>query len=225
MKNLILSSVILTLLFGCKKNVDDVVPSIKQEEVNNYKTVVIGNQTWMKDNLDVVTYRNGDTIPEVEDKTQWSNLTTGAWCYTYDTSNGKIYGKVYNYYAVQDPRGLVPEGWHLPSQTDFQILSNFLGGDSIAGGKLKSTGTLESNTGLWYSPNLGATNSSGFNALPGGGRTDNGCVMGPGYYVIYWTTSVYNDYGQGILLSSVKEEIFFQNYFKNYANYIRCIKN
>jgi len=131
----------------------------------------ICDQDWMVKNLDVTTYRNGDPIPQVTDPSVWTALTTGAWCY-YDNnlSNGAIYGKLYNWYAVNDSRGLAPIGWHVPSHAEWTILSNCLGGYAIAGGKMKSTGTLEGGTGLWLSPNTGSTNSSGFTARPSGIR-------------------------------------------------------
>jgi uncharacterized protein (TIGR02145 family) len=130
-------------------------------------SVTIGTQTWMLRNLDVTTYRNGDPIPEITDQTQWNNLTTGAWCYyNNDSANGAIYGKLYNWYAVNDPRGLAPVGYHVPSLAEYILLRDYLGGASIAGGALKETGTTH-----WQSPNTGATNSSGFTLLGSGVRT------------------------------------------------------
>jgi len=116
-------------------------------------------------NLDVDHYRNGDPIPEVQDSAQWVNLKTGAWCY-YNNSDslGKIYGKFYNWYAVNDPRRLAPIGYHVPSDAEWTVLSTFLGGNKGSGGKMKETDTTH-----WSSPNKGATNSSGFTALPGVG--------------------------------------------------------
>ena len=137
--------------------------------------IIIGNQVWMPYNLNVDKYRNGDTIPEVTDNTDWGNLTTGAWCYyNNDPANGEIYGKLYNWYAVNDPRGLAPVGYQIPSNEDFTELSNFLGGDAIAGEAMKESGTSH-----WNSPNI-ATNSSGFNALPAGVRTLYGDFLGIG---------------------------------------------
>lgn len=129
-------------------------------------TVIIGSQIWTSQNLDVTTYQNGDPIPEVTDATAWAALTTGAWCYyNNDPANGAIYGKLYNWYAVNDPRGLAPLGFHIPTNTEWATLSTYLGGDSAAGGKMKTTGTS-----IWQSPNSGATNDSGFSGLPGGFR-------------------------------------------------------
>jgi uncharacterized protein (TIGR02145 family) len=133
---------------------------------NTYLPVTICDQTWTKSNLNVSHYRNGDVIPQVTDPTAWANLTTGAWCYyNNDQSNGTIYGKMYNWYAVNDPRGLAPQGWHVPTDEEWTRLTNCLGGVSVAGAKMKEVGTT-----YWSTPNLGATNSSRFTSLPGGQR-------------------------------------------------------
>ncbi|MFA6571391.1 MAG: fibrobacter succinogenes major paralogous domain-containing protein, partial [Bacteroidota bacterium] len=144
-------------------------PSLSEKETDS--TILIGTQVWMKKNLDVDHYRNGDTIPEVKDPKIWAKLKTGAWCY-YGNSldEGKIYGKLYNWFAVNDPRGLAPAGWHIPTDTEWTTLTSNLGGESGAGGKMKSKGTLEGDDGLWFRPNTGASNESGFSALPGGWR-------------------------------------------------------
>jgi uncharacterized protein (TIGR02145 family) len=112
-----------------------------------YKTVVIGNQTWMAENLNVASFRNGDPIPEAKTKEEWDKATAEgkpAWCYyNNDTANGKIYGKLYNFHAVDDTRGLAPKGWHVPSDSEFTILTDYLGGESIAGKKMKIVGVYE----------------------------------------------------------------------------------
>jgi uncharacterized protein (TIGR02145 family) len=129
--------------------------------------IQIGTQKWQRRNLDVSTYRNGDPIPYVADEITWANLTTGAWCwFNNDPELGKIYGKLYNWYAATDPRGLAPVGWHVPTNAEWTTLTTFVGNN---GGALKQTGTT-----LWNSPNTGATNSTRFTALPGGFRQDSG---------------------------------------------------
>jgi uncharacterized protein (TIGR02145 family) len=136
-------------------------------------TVVIGTQQWMRENLDVMTYRNGDVIPQVTDNTAWAGLTTGAWCwYSNSADNGTIYGKLYNWYAVNDSRGLAPQGWHIPTDAEWTTLGNLLGGDAVAGGKMKTTGTTR-----WNTPNTSATNESGFAGLPGGNRNSDGTFV------------------------------------------------
>jgi uncharacterized protein (TIGR02145 family) len=155
-------------------------------------TILINNQLWMGCNLDVEVYRNGDTIPQVTDPNEWISIKTGAWCYyNNDPAMGAIYGKLYNHYALSDIRGLIPEGWHLPSDEEWTELENFLGGTKVAGGKLKSTGTIESGDGLWFSPNKDATNESNFSAEPAGIRDMNGNFLNLGYYTNYWTSTGY----------------------------------
>lgn len=145
--------------------------------------VQIGTQVWMTKNLNVSRYRNGDLIPQVTNPNQWSNLTTGAWCYyANNTEIGTTYGKLYNWYAVNDPRGLAPQGWHVPSDAEWSILTTFLGGLGLAGGKLKAT------TG-WNSPNTAATNSSRFTGFPGGSRNSSGTFDQIGYSGVWWSSS------------------------------------
>ena len=148
------------------------------------KTETIATQRWMDKNLEGVTYRNGDVIPQVTDATTWAALTTGAWCYyNNDPANGAIYGKLYNWYAVNDPRGLAPQGWHIPTDAEWTTLSTLLGGESVAGGKMKTTGTTR-----WTTPNTNATNESGFSGLPGGNRSNSGAFTNVGNYG-YWQSS------------------------------------
>lgn len=171
------------------------VNAVKVFNDKEYKTVKIGDQVWMLENLNVSRYRNGDSIPEVRDPVKWKNLTTGAWCYYYNyPDNGQKYGKLYNWYAVTDPRGLAPAGWHVPSLSEWELLDSLLGMEP--GVKLKSTS-------YWYIPdkksirrlrldaeNYGATNSSGFTALPGGYRYFEGSFFGLTTYGYWWSSSV-----------------------------------
>ena len=151
----------------------------------NLSNVKIGEQTWMVKNLDVDHYRNGDPIPQVTDQTAWANLTTGAWCYyNGDATQGSTYGKLYNWYAVSDPRGLAPAGWHIPSDEEWTTLEKSLGGSSVAGGKMKETGTLH-----WETPNSGGNNSSGWAGLPGGCRSVNGFFSSVKENGFWWSSS------------------------------------
>lgn len=126
--NITCAFLILLALTPC---IDNLHAQVTAQDGKIYKTVKIGNHVWMSENLDVSIYRNGDTIPEVQDGSKWINLKTGAWCYYENKSeNGKIYGKLYNWYAVNDPRGLAPKGWNIPSTTEWQILNNSLTGGS-----------------------------------------------------------------------------------------------
>jgi len=151
-------------------------------------SVTIGTQVWTDKNLDVTTYRNGDVIAQITNTTDWVNATTGAWCYyNNDPANGAIYGKLYNWYAVNDPRGLAPQGWHIPTDPEWTTLSTYLGGASVAGGKMKSTGTTR-----WTRPNTSATNESGFAGLPGGGRYYDGTFSTVGGYGYWWSATENN---------------------------------
>lgn len=154
-------------------------------------SIRIGSQIWMDKNLDGTHYRNGDPLIHATTPEEWIAANTageGAWAYyDYDPANGEIYGKLYNWYAVNDPRGLAPEGWHVPSPLE---VSKLRGTVQYNGGKLKSTGTLEAGTGLWQSPNTGATNKSNFTALPGGFCDDAfGAFYGQGIVANFWTNT------------------------------------
>lgn len=152
---------------------------------NSYRIIQIGNQWWMTENLKVTHYRNGSAIPNVTGNSDWINLTTGAYCnYDNDGSNADTYGSIYNWYVVNDRRKIAPEGWHVPSDSEWQTLVDYLGGSSVAGGKLKETGTSH-----WISPNTGATNESGFSALPGGYRYYHGTYISMGYDTHFWSST------------------------------------
>ena len=146
--------------------------------------VVIGTQKWTNRNLNVSTYRNGVTIPQVTDPTTWAGLTTGAWCYyNNDPTTEATYGKLYNWYAVNDSRGLAPLGYHIPSNTEWNTLITYLGGSGIAGGKIKETGLSH-----WLTPNTEATNESAFTALPTGYRYFDGVSYNIGKYSYFWSS-------------------------------------
>jgi uncharacterized protein (TIGR02145 family) len=182
-------------------------------------TVVIGTQQWMEKNLEVSTYRDGTVIPEVTDPTAWLALTTGAWCYyNNDPLNGAIYGKLYNWYAVNDSRGLCPAGWHVPTISEWTTLSTLLGGDAVAGGKMKTPGTTR-----WSGSNLSATNSSGFAGLPGGSRSNIFEDVGNKAY--WWSSSQgTHDVWARSLISS-HGYISVVGSFPDYGYSVRCIRD
>ena len=196
-------------------------------------TVTICNQVWMLKNLDVDHYRNGDPIPQVTDETEWRNLTTGAWCYyENDSANGATYGKLYNWYAVNDPRGLAPEGWHVPSDADWTTLNTCLGGDAVAGGKMKSVGTIEAGTGLWLAPNTDATNSSGFTGLPAGYRVGSIYVQFTDFDHIainglWWVSTDRPDGADFVAVGNITGNIFRNDapIFRTYGFSVRCLKD
>jgi uncharacterized protein (TIGR02145 family) len=141
--------------------------AVSDIEGHIYQTVLIGNQIWMAENLRSSIYANGEPIANVTDNIAWEQLSTGAWChYDNNTANDAIYGKLYNWYTTVDPRGLCPVGWHVPTDAEWTVLTDYLGGGSVAGGKMKTI------TG-WNAPDTSATsatNESGFSGLPGGAR-------------------------------------------------------
>jgi uncharacterized protein (TIGR02145 family) len=208
---------------------------------NVYQTIRIGNQVWMKENLKVSKYRNGNSISTGLTDSQWSVTTNGAYTlYNNDVANNAIYGKLYNWYTISDARGLCPIGWHVPSDDEWKLLETILGltaseVDAIGprgiaqkfGGKLKSIGIKETGSGLWETPNIGANNSSGFSGIPGGTRYDYGAYNDIGRYAVWWTRTefssaspwyrylFYNDNGLG------RDKLFL----KNTGFSVRCIKD
>ena len=163
---------------------------------NIYNTITIGTQLWMAENLKTTNYNDGTAIPNVTDNTAWEHLTTGAYSdYNNTPANSTTYGRLYNWYAVDNNaatkvasnggKNVCPTDWHVPTDAEWTTLTDYLGGVSIAGGKLKETGTTH-----WQNPNTGATNETGFTALPSGSRADHGT-----YYDIelegYWWSSTY----------------------------------
>jgi uncharacterized protein (TIGR02145 family) len=204
---------------------------------NVYQTVTIGTQVWMAENLKVTHYRNGDTIPNETVDGVWETLTTGAFCdYGNDSSNVATYGRLYNWFAATDSRNIAPEGWHVPSDSEMKVLEMYIGvsqasADSIwwhgsnQGGKLKESGLAH-----WANPNVGATNSSGFSALPAGFRGYDGDFNGSLKTVAYfWQTTEYVSYDNS---SSYVRQLHFayaqinrSGCIKQDGFSIRCIKD
>jgi uncharacterized protein (TIGR02145 family) len=197
------------------------------QEGNVYKTIVIGGQEWMAENLNTSLYRNGDAIPTGLSNGAWVSTFSGAWAYfNDDVSYACPHGKLYNWYACADSRGLCPVGWHIPSSDEWIALSNSLGGQPVAGGKMKSIGTINSGNGLWYTPNTDATNSSGFSATPGGSRLNVG-----GEYVFlgltgyWWSITEGSDSLSAILCTLYHEtaSLGASNGGKRYGISVRCL--
>ncbi|MFZ4402306.1 MAG: fibrobacter succinogenes major paralogous domain-containing protein [Bacteroidales bacterium] len=221
---LCIMSVATLLMSGCKKdNTTTPTPTpatITDINGNLYHTVTIGTQVWLKENLKVTKYRNGESIIKVNDIT-WGNLTTGAYCYIdNDTNKLKIYGCLYNWFAVMDSRKICPTGWHIPTLAEVNTLKKYLGNN--AGGKLKETGLTH-----WVNINIDATNETGFTALPGG-RRDADSYFAFSEYAYWWTSSEY-------VLDNTKATYFSVWYFvgnldiismdKKTGMSIRCIKD
>ena len=175
---------------SCKKDIFTCgISSISDANGNNYKTVQIGTQCWIQSNLKVSKYRNGDNIPYLIDNGDWVNTSLGAFAlYNNIQINDGVFGKMYNHYAVMDNRGLCPTGWHVPSDDDWFVMEHFLGGSATAGGALKSK-LEQPSAGGWNSPNVYATNSSGFSALSGGRRDANSGVSVVAGELCFWWSS------------------------------------
>jgi uncharacterized protein (TIGR02145 family) len=189
-----------TISTNCQVSEDDVMigfyndgagNQITDIDGNTYNTVWIGGQNWMAENLKVTKYNDNTSIPNVTDNTEWENLSNGAYAW-YDNDKatyGDTYGALYNWYAVETGN-LCPSGWHVPTDEEWTTLTEYLGGADVAGGKLKETGTTH-----WFNPNEGATNESGFTALPGGYRGYVGDFSYVGYDGYWWSATEYRTYG------------------------------
>jgi uncharacterized protein (TIGR02145 family) len=201
---------------------------VKDIDGNTYNVVKIGKQVWTIENLNVSKYRNGDVIPQVQDKVEWATLKTGAWCYYENKDeNGTTYGKLYNWFAVNDPRGLAPEGFQIPSNKDWSTLTKNIGGEElynkvlIAGGKMKEKGNTH-----WEKPNKGASNASGFTGLPGGIRDQDGMFVGKGLNATWWSSSEENtDNAWYRNVSQNYDHLGFSDIFKARGFSVRCLKD
>jgi len=233
---LTITALLVILETSCKKKEsnDNNNPPVQETgtvtdvDGNIYKTVKIGSQWWMAENLKVTHYRNGDLLPNYTDSLMWSNTLNGARCYYNNDSivYASVYGALYNWYAINDSRQISPLGWHVPSDAEWIILLNYLGGLNIASGKMKETGTSH-----WQSPNSGANNSSGFTALPGGGRVNQ---LQQDFYFIYlglscdFWSSTENEaqFASGFDMSFYDETVGYSTGNKfTYGASIRCIKD
>lgn len=189
-----------------------------------YKTIKIGETVWMAKNLNVSHYRNGDPIPQVQADDEWRALETGAWCYYENKAkNEKTYGKLYNWYATNDARGLAPKGWHIPTDKEWSQLYHYLG-DDAAGGKMKSRRGWEKN--LYENGN--GTNESGFKGLPGGMR--DGDRGGGGYFQLVgkygaWWSSTEEISGASFHQLKMDAYPYCNDVEKQAGASVRCVKD
>jgi uncharacterized protein (TIGR02145 family) len=227
MKRLMAVLISTILIAACQKSSSPEQPEsikpVRDIDGNGYDTIKIGTQIWLKQNLKTSHYRNGDPIPQVSDFPTWASLTTGAWCwYSNDSiSYNATYGKLYNWYTVHDPRGIAPVGYHIPTNADWDILENFLGG-LTGGGALKDTGTA-----FWLTPNTGATNSSRFTGLPGGYRDgSNGAFVFMRFLGGWWSSTDYDAFNAWYCnLDHISALVSRYTYVKKDGFSVRCIKD
>ena len=189
---------------------------------DSYETILIADQLWMLENLKVTQYSNGDIMPIWNSNSECSNQSNGAYIvYDNTPSNTNVYGNLYNWYAVNDDRGICPDGWHVPSDDEWTILIDYLGGNGVAGGKMKETGIIH-----WNSPNTGATNESGFTALPAGYRDDtNGSFGYMGIYGYFWSNSTNGNNVSFWQLAYNNSNAYNGQASKTFAMSVRCINN
>ncbi len=204
-------------------NPDKSYGTVTDIDGNIYKTIEIGTQTWMAENLRVTHYLNGDAIPDVTDSTEWKNLDSGAFCNYDNTSDPDTiasFGRLYNWYAIDDSRKIAPKGWHVPEFDEWYTLINYLGGDSLAADHLKEVGDMH-----WIGPNY-SDNSSGFTALPGGWRYYSEPFDWIGIYGTWWMSTEYDKGGAifNYMYYSGAKVFIGANYKKNGYS-IRCIKD
>jgi uncharacterized protein (TIGR02145 family) len=203
--------------------------TVKDIDGNVYKTVNIGEQVWMAENLKTTKYNDGKTLPMVIDDKAWEALTTPAYCwYKNDAKTNKnVYGALYNWYTVNTNK-LCPQGWHIPADSEWTKLTTYLGGERVAGGKLKEKGVTH-----WESPNTGATNESGFTALPGGYRNYSGAFDISGSNAIYfrsngcwWSSSGQSDFSAYYRrLYNSFSDIYSSPSVKQYGYSVRCLRD
>ncbi len=210
-----------------------VIGTVADIDGNVYRTVKIGNQWWMAENLKVTHYRNDNEIPNLKGDTDWSNLTTGTYAdYDDDANIAHVYGRLYNGYAVNDIRNVAPAGWHMPSDEEWKKLEMVLGMSQSAadsngyrgrdeGGKLKEAGTSH-----WFDPNTGANNETGFSALPGGYRRNTVGYHDIGYYTYFWSSAKNGiDQAWYRLLSYKYSKAYRLSLSMRIGFSVRCVRN
>ena len=214
------------IIFSATADPSNCPSSVMDADGNVYPVAEIGNQCWTASNLKTSKFADGSAIPNNTDVEFWSQITTPAtpaWrIFNNKPINDSIYGKLYNWYAISDPRNVCPNGWHVPTNEEWDALANYLGGDSIAGGKMKTLGTQ-----FWQSPNIGATNESGFSGLPGGRCSGNlGTLSNLGDTGFWWSYSAFDDLGAWFRFIKNNEEKLSKNYYYKASGFsVRCKKN
>lgn len=221
--------IIILFFSACKKDEEDEdsllttqIGTVSDNNGNTYNTVTIGEQVWMDSNLKTTKYNDGTAIHLVTNVTLWNILTTPAYCwYNNDAATYKnTYGAIYNWYTINTGK-LCPTGWHVPSDGEWSTLIDILGGGSVAGGKLKESGTNH-----WLSPNSAATNSSGFTALPGGYQYAYGSFDDIGVSGNWWSSTEDSNWSAWSWNVSYNNSgVLRVNYSKNCGFSVRCLRD
>jgi uncharacterized protein (TIGR02145 family) len=195
--------------------------TVQDQSGNFYNTVAIGTQVWFKENLRTKKYRSGALIP-VKTNTDISTLVGQMYYYANDSlTNYSVYGALYNWMATQNSDSLCPVGWHVPTDAEWTTLITYLGGESVAGGKMKSIGTA-----YWNSPNTDATNESGFSALPGGYRSNDGSFDSIRNYAFFWSATESDSYDAWLRYLNISGGVVFRsNFSKSFGASVRCLKH
>ena len=222
MKKQLLSLVLICVSFASKSQLFTQGSGVMDIDGNNYQSIIINGQEWMAENLKTSKYSNGDVIPNVIDNIVWSNLSIGAWAhYSNNNQYENPFGKLYNWYTVADQRNLCPTGWHVPSDAEYTLLTDYLGGGQFVGGKMKSIGTQ-----YWQPPNTDATNESSFSGLPGAFRISNGYFTGIGNFGYWWcATEEDSIYSLGRSLTYSSGAVGLLTSIKKNGLSVRCLKN
>ena len=228
----IFTGMCITLSYSCKKDGDgnnndnnnDTTNNIKVTDIdgNIYNTVTVGTQVWMVENLKTTKYNDNTSIPLVTNSKEWAALSAPGYCWYFNDRAfyKNTYGALYNWYALNTGK-LCPTGWHVPSDAEWTVLSDYLGGESVAGGQLKEITYTH-----WKSPNLYATNKTGFTALPGGYRYENGPFYYNGDLGIWWSSTEFdNQSAWDRLLDHYTGSIYRSPYSKNYGLSVRCLQD
>jgi uncharacterized protein (TIGR02145 family) len=189
---------------------------------NQYHSVRIGTQIWLVENLRVTRYLDGTPINNITDPAAWYRHKSEAYAdYDNDPDNSITYGRLYNFYASVQDRQYVPKGWHIPTDGEWQTLVDYLGGDAVAGGKLK-----DASGRFWKSPNVGATNESGFTALPSGRRHYDGSFIGKGISTIFWSSGAnHSNTAWDRAVTFDYQGVYYDNDDKRCGLAVRCIKD
>lgn len=217
---IVLTALIAILTISCRKNEDSGL-LVTDIDGNTYHTITIGTQVWMAENLKTTKFRDGTAIPLVTESSTWRNATSPAFCeYNNNPAAPETYGRLYNWFAATDSHGICPAGWHIPSYSEWETLVTYLGGLDAAGKKLKESGISH-----WADPNK-ADNSSGFSALPGGYRNEQGNFFGSAQIGSFWCIREGDAVPSWSWYLYNYEERIFSVYEENVrGNSIRCIKD